>query len=135
MRMPLMFQGPGGSWDLMIFESIAEAICEAEPPDVVEGEYGDHGWDADAKPVALVVVPTKTRPGLLGKLLGLFGPPHEVEVQQLDAPAEPELLREVLIGHLAWLRPDHVAAAERLDLDDLISLLVRGSIRAGGYRR
>ena len=128
MREPFVFLGPGGPWDLNIFGTTGDALSYAEPPDVLSGEYGDHGWDADGKPVALVVKSSPKRPGLIGKLLGLLQPTLEVEVRELELPLEPERVRKALIGRLAGLEPDLVAVAESMDLDDLIGL-VRRSIQ------
>lgn len=128
MRLPLIFLGPNGPWDLKIFETVENAISYAEPVDVLGGEYGDHGWDADGEPVALVVNPSKKQPGLIGKLLGLLQPPLEVEVRELGTPREPEGLREALLGRLAGLEPELVAAVEDMNLDDLIDQ-VRRAIR------
>jgi hypothetical protein len=127
MRVPLIFLGPNGPWDLMIFERAEDAISYAEPVDVLAGEYGDHGWDADGKPVALVAKPSEKQPGLIGRLLGLQ-PTLEVGVRELETPIEPETLRKALIGRLAGLEPDLVEVAEGRVLDDLIDL-VRESIR------
>lgn len=124
MRAPLIFLGPDGPWDLQVFQSAEEAMSYAEPPDVLSGEYGDHGWDADGKPVALVTKPSEKQPGLIGKLLGLQ-PRLEVEVRELEIPTEPEMLRKALIGRLAGLKPDLVAVAESMVLDDLIGLVCR----------
>ena len=123
----LIFHGPNGPWELHNLERFEDALSYAEPPDVLSGEYGDHGWDADGKPVALVVNPSEKQPGLIGRLLDLQ-PTLEVGLRELDTPAEPEMLREALIGRLAGLKPELVAVAEDMVLDDLIDL-VRGAIR------
>lgn len=124
MRAPLIFLGPGGPWDLHIFGSAEEAMSYAEPPDVLSGEYGDYGWDADGRPVTLVVNPSKKQPGLIGKLLGLQ-PMLEVGVRELEMPTEPEILRKALIGRLAGPKPELVPVAESMALDDLIGLVCR----------
>jgi hypothetical protein len=128
MRMPLTFLGPHGPWDLHIIESAEDAKGYAEPVDVLSGQYGDHGWDADGKPVALVAKPSEKRPGLIGELLGLLRPRLEVEVRELEGPIEPDMLRKALIGRLAGLEPELAAVAESMDLDDLIDQ-VRRAIR------
>ncbi|MFV8754172.1 hypothetical protein ACNOYE_26815 [Nannocystaceae bacterium ST9] len=112
----------------MLFETVGEAISYAEPPDVLSGEYGDLGWQADGKPVRLVVKPSENQPSLIERLIGLQ-PTLEVEIRELDAPAEPEILRKALIGRLLGLKPDLVGMAEAMALDDLIDL-VRESIHA-----
>jgi hypothetical protein len=127
MKAPLIFLGPGGPWNLHIFESAEDAMGYAEPVDVLSGEYGDHGWDADGKPVVLVAKPSEKRPGLIGKLLGLQ-PTLEVEVRELQTPIEPDVLRKALIGRLAGLEPDLVVVAEGMVLNDLIDQ-ARRSIR------
>jgi hypothetical protein len=109
----------------MVFQTAEQAVRYAEPPDVLSGEYGEHGWDADGKPVALVVTPTPKQRGLIGKLLGLLQPTLEVGVRELELPTEPEALRKALIGRLAGLKPDLVAPAQRMALDELISLVCR----------
>lgn len=124
MRAPLIFLGPNGPWDLMIFQDAEDALSYAEPVDVLSGEYGNHGWDADGKPVGLVAKPSEKKPGLIGKLLGLQ-PRLEVGVQELELPTEPEAVRKALIGRLAGLEPDLVAVAESMVLDDLINLVWR----------
>lgn len=127
MRTPLIFLGPSGVGDFQMFESVANVLSYVEPVDVVAGEYGDHGWDADGKPIALVAIPSNRQPGLLGRLFGV-PPALEVALRELEIPAEPEMLREALIGRLAGLQPDLVMVADDMALDDLIAL-VRGSIR------
>ncbi|PRQ10094.1 hypothetical protein ENSA7_03000 [Enhygromyxa salina] len=94
----------------------------AEAADVLSGEYGVHGWDADGKPVALVTKPSEKQPGMIGKLLGLQQR-LEVEVRELERPTEPEILRKALTGRLAGLKPEFVDGAESMVLDDLISLV------------
>gem|GEM_PF-2794785 len=124
----------------MIFESVDDTRGYAEPVDVRSGEYGDHGWDADGKPVALVATPSARQVGLIGRLLGLE-PELEVSVREVELPAEPEMLREALLGRLSGLESDLVAAAEGLGLDDLIDLLRRSTsdalqrVREGRYRK
>jgi hypothetical protein len=126
MKMPLVFLGPNGSWDLELFESVGQAKGWAEPEDVVAGEYGDHGWDADGQPVVLVAIPLRRVPGFIGWLRSLH-PSLEVDVRALQAPSEPEMLRKALIGRFEELEPDLVVAADKMALDDLIAL-VRGLV-------
>jgi len=147
MRTPLIFLGPNGSWDLKIFESALEAEGYAEPPDVQAGEYGARGWDADGKPVALEVKLAKEPRGFYGELLRprskweawsseigtrvakwlRLQPQLEVRLRELVAHAEPEALREALIGRLAGLEPDLVEGAAGMALDDLIALVRRST--------
>ena len=126
MKSPLIFPGPDGESDLRIFERAELAVLWVDPAGVAAGEYGDHGWDADAKPVAFVLEPLAEQPGIFARLL-LRKPTVEVKVRALAGPPEPDQLRAALLGRLEQLKPERVAEAAGLSLDALLAL-VRGVV-------
>ncbi len=124
MRGPLIFRGPGG--DVDVFRDAPHATSYAEAIDVANGEYGEHGWDADGRLVALVV--RLDEPGFLGRLFPCFVPTGVVEIRQLDEAPQPEVLRRIL----RELFVEHdIVDAESVKLMTLEELTTRSKRLAG----
>ena len=115
-RPPFVFLGPNGVWDVNVFASVDEACAEAEPPDVLGGEYGDHGWDADGRGVKLIVVDGDYP---LARWLGI-APMQGTQLVVMDATEPVEDLREVLLRRLASVDPERAAACAAMDVEGLL---------------
>ena len=118
MRGPIIFLCAGGN--IEVFRDGAHAASVTEPVDVQNGEYGVYGWDAEGRPMTLEArLPS---PRLLEKLFGPVSAGHgEVKVRELDAPAEPDVLRSILLKF--WMERDPVRAAtlSSSSLEDLVT--------------
>ena len=115
-RPPFVFLGPNGVWDVIVFASVEEACAEAEPPDVLGGEYGDYGWDADGRGVKLVVI-DGDHP--LARWLGI-APMQGTQLVVMDGTEPVEDLREVLLRRLASVDPERAAACAAMDVEGLL---------------
>jgi hypothetical protein len=124
MRGPIIFVCVGGN--IEVFRDGAHAVIATEAIDVVNGEYGEYGWDADGRPIALEArLPKPTK---------LFGLPWvqvitdgKVNVRTLDAPPEPDVLRSILLNF--WLEHDPARATSlsSSSLEELVASM-RGFI-------
>lgn len=124
MRGPLIFRGPYGASDVVVFRDAGHAISYAEAIDVVNGEYGDHGWDADGRLIKLVAEQPEPPPPrtFIGRLFRVITP-GTVELRLLDEPPEPRALRRVLITYLVELKPGQSASLESMSLEDLLLIV------------
>jgi hypothetical protein len=124
MRGPLIFRGPYGASDVEVFRDATHAISYAEAIDVLNGDYGDHGWDAEGRLIKLVAQQPEPPPprGFIGRLFRVV-PPGTVELRPLDAPPQPRALRRVLITYLVELEPSQAASLESMSLEDLLLIV------------
>jgi hypothetical protein len=122
MRGPIIFACPDG---IEIFRDGVQAASYAEAIDVLNGEYGEHGWDADGRPIALEArLPTP--------VTKVFGLPWlrvvadgEVNVRALDAPPEPDVLLSVLLSFWIEYDPARAASLSSSSLDELVASMQR----------
>ncbi len=117
MRGPIIFACPDG---IGVYRDGAHAVLCAEAIDVWNGEYGEHGWDADGRRVALEAwLPTPSK---------IFGLPWlrvisdgKVNIRVLDVPPEPDVLRSVLLEFWLEREPERAASLSSSSLEELVA--------------
>ncbi|HLT40286.1 MAG TPA: hypothetical protein VK034_28600 [Enhygromyxa sp.] len=123
MKPPLFFRGPNGDWDVSVFRDESHAVAYCEAIDVVNGEYGEYGWDASGLLVKLIVEPRSRG------VLSFLAPEGKVRVHWLkEEAARPDELRRVLLrflSHRAEHRGSDAPSLEPVSLESLVAVMWR----------